>query len=92
MFVKSKKKFKNYFWESIRETSSMYVPYILQLSPTIILFLYLSIFFSYYTSFTYQIYKEYFILKNKYTERKDGSNIKYLLILSFNLGKLRIVE
>lgn len=32
------------------------------------------------------------ILKNKYRDRKDDNNIKYLFILSFNLEKLGIVK
>lgn len=32
------------------------------------------------------------ILENKYRDRKDDNNIKYLFILSFNLEKLGIVK
>lgn len=32
------------------------------------------------------------IFKNKYRDRKDDNNIKYLFILSFNLEKLGIVK
>lgn len=34
----------------------------------------------------------YSILENKYRDRKNDNNIKYLFILSFNLEKLGIVK